>query len=272
MKCKYLIFASVLSFGIYTPVYSLGYLQTTTFPETIADKTFVEKINAAADGYGLWESEYDDDGKCITNCAYAGITIQQEAQTAMAATAQAVEFAQNYQQQYQAYQNQQSQQSSSYTGMGGPGRSCANYNPNINLDQNIPQYNPIVMTGGMRYSSQFGQRVHPISGKTSFHTGLDIAGPENTAIYAPANGMIEDIWVDSKCGLGMKIKHSNGYKTHYCHLNKNDYYNVGDNVQAGCLIGLLGNTGGSTGPHLHYGISYNGNYVDPARFTSYKTF
>ena len=122
---------------------------------------------------------------------------------------------------------------------------------------------PIVYT---MVSSPFGYRYHPISGKYKMHYGIALAAPTGRPIYATRGGTVSYTGYEAGgAGNWVQINHGDGYKSVYMHMTK---YVVrsGQNVSQGQLIGYCGSTGGSTGPHLHFGISYNGTYVNPANY------
>ena len=110
---------------------------------------------------------------------------------------------------------------------------------------------------GARLSSNFGMRKHPISGYNKLHKGVDFAAPIGTPVYAGGNGVVEFVGRNGGYGKYIRIRHNNEYKTAYAHLsgyNKKIY--KGSRVNQGEIIGFVGNTGNSTGPHLHYEIIY----------------
>ncbi len=113
-------------------------------------------------------------------------------------------------------------------------------------------------------SSPFGWRIHPITKRWSFHTGIDIAAPEGTPIFAADSGVVE--YAGWKSGYGNFIIINHGlYKTAYGHLSKIDVF-VGQYVTRGELIGRVGNTGISTGPHLHFEVRYRNRYTNPVTY------
>ncbi len=116
-------------------------------------------------------------------------------------------------------------------------------------------------------SSLYGKRYHPIFKKILFHYGIDIVGFYNKPIIATAKGTILKTRYNKYHGYGnyIVIKHKYGYETIYAHLNK-IYVKVGNTVNTGDTIGTLGNTGLSTGAHLHYEIRENNYPVDPQEF------
>ena len=125
-----------------------------------------------------------------------------------------------------------------------------------------PLANP---TSGLRLTSRFGTRKDPINKKRSMHYGIDFAGPIGAKIRAPAAGRV--IYAGRKGSFGkfIEINHGWGILTRYAHLNK-IYVSVGDRVKLNQKIGTLGNTGRSTGPHLHYEIRVNGTRRNPLKF------
>lgn len=116
---------------------------------------------------------------------------------------------------------------------------------------------------GARLSSPFGNRKHPISGYTRLHKGTDFAAPTGTPVYAAGNGTVE--WAARRGGYGnyIIVKHANGYKTAYAHLSRYARgLRKGKHVRQGDIIGYVGSTGASTGPHLHYEVYINGKPVN----------
>ena len=118
---------------------------------------------------------------------------------------------------------------------------------------------------GYWFSSDFGRRAHPLTGKLQFHNGLDIAAPWATPVIATADGVIEQIAKDPFFGNMIQIEHkSSQMKTLYGHLkNHADGLQVGRQVKRGEIIGYMGNSGRSTGTHLHYGVYANGKWQNP---------
>jgi len=114
-------------------------------------------------------------------------------------------------------------------------------------------------------SSAFGKRRDPIRQRWAMHYGLDMRAPLNSAVYATAAGVVTIASTHNDYGRLVEIDHGMGFKTRYAHLNK-ILVQVGQKVDYRDKIGLLGNSGRSTGPHLHYEIAHNGRPVDPMRF------
>ena len=126
---------------------------------------------------------------------------------------------------------------------------------------NIPSGKPCTYT---RISSPFGERIHPVYGKKSFHKGIDLAAPNGTPIYATADGVVAFAGVCNGYGNFIKLNHQNGYKTGYAHMSSM-VVKTNDKVKKGDLIGYVGSTGTSTGNHLHYEVYYNDQVTDPAK-------
>jgi murein DD-endopeptidase MepM/ murein hydrolase activator NlpD len=111
-------------------------------------------------------------------------------------------------------------------------------------------------------TSRFGPRISPFTGRRQFHAGLDIAGAPGTPVVAPARGRVEFVGNKGPLGNTVLIDHGFGIRTQYGH-NEKILVKRGDVVDRGQAIALLGNTGRSTGPHVHYVVEVNGKTVDP---------
>lgn len=117
-----------------------------------------------------------------------------------------------------------------------------------------------------RITSKFGNRIHPVTGvKVSFHNGVDIAAPVGSQIVAPSNGRITEIWDHPRGGKCLAMVGDNGIRYGFAHLSDNKLKNVGDQVNEGDIICKSGNTGASTGPHLHFTVKVNGQWEDPSK-------
>lgn len=118
---------------------------------------------------------------------------------------------------------------------------------------------------GARVSSGFGSRKHPILGYNRMHTGIDFAAPTGTAVFAAADGVVISARNEGGYGLIVRIRHANGVETRYAHLSRFAHKIApGRRVVQGSVIGHVGSTGMSTGPHLHYEVVVNGRAVDPS--------
>jgi murein DD-endopeptidase MepM/ murein hydrolase activator NlpD len=119
---------------------------------------------------------------------------------------------------------------------------------------------------GARISSGFGKRKHPILGYTKMHKGVDFAAPRNTPVFAAGDGVIEYAKRNGGYGKYIRIRHNTDYKTSYSHLARfAKYINEGKRVKQGDIIGYVGTTGRSTGPHLHYEIIFRNKQVNPLK-------
>jgi murein DD-endopeptidase MepM/ murein hydrolase activator NlpD len=124
---------------------------------------------------------------------------------------------------------------------------------------------PSLLPANGWFASGFSYRTDPFTGKKRFHKGLDISCDHGTPVYAPANGVITRRGRNGGFGKSISINHGNGIVTRYAHLSK---FNVskGQRVKKGDLIGYVGSTGRSTGPHLHYEVHKNGKAVNPMKY------
>lgn len=113
-----------------------------------------------------------------------------------------------------------------------------------------------------RVSSDYGTRMHPILGVQKFHNGVDFAAASGTPIMAAYNGTVVDASYNSSMGNYVMINHGDGLYTIYMHASKL-YVSSGQTVSRGEQIAAVGSTGRSTGPHLHFSVRLNGNYVNP---------
>jgi len=130
--------------------------------------------------------------------------------------------------------------------------------------QSIPAIQPVSNKELKRLASGFGMRIHPIYKIAKMHTGLDFTADVGTEIYATGDGVVEA--VDSKLsgyGHHVMIQHGYGFETLYAHMSR-VAVRPGQKVTRGEVIGYVGNSGASTGPHLHYEVIKNGEKVDPA--------
>jgi murein DD-endopeptidase MepM/ murein hydrolase activator NlpD len=138
---------------------------------------------------------------------------------------------------------------------------------NVILAQNLkaeirPEGRPVT-TGFI--SSYFGEREDPFSGRVGYHKGVDIAGSSGEDVVAVAAGVVT--WSGERTGYGnlVEINHGDGYVTRYAH-NERTLVTVGETVKRGDAVALMGSTGHSTGPHVHFEVLHNGRQVDPLSF------
>ncbi len=134
-----------------------------------------------------------------------------------------------------------------------------------NMIDSIPSIQPISNKNLKRIASGFGWRIHPIYKISKMHYGIDFSAPIGTKIYATGNGIIKDVNITRSYGLSISINHGYGYKTLYAHLSKS-FVKKNQFVNRGDIIGLVGNSGISTGSHLHYEVYKNNKPIDPALF------
>ena len=119
---------------------------------------------------------------------------------------------------------------------------------------------------GARLSSGFGMRRHPILGYSRMHRGVDFAAPKGTPIYAAGDGVVERAGRNGGYGKYIRLRHNGSYKTAYAHLSGYAKgVKRGRRVRQGQIIGYVGSTGQSTGPHLHYEVMVNGKQVNPRK-------
>ncbi|MBU0924383.1 M23 family metallopeptidase [bacterium] len=132
----------------------------------------------------------------------------------------------------------------------------------------IPNGQPLA---DISISSGFGYRKNPITNRNQFHRGIDIPAPMKTPIHSTADGIVEFVEPSNTGDYGrvIKIVHNYGFKTIYAHMSKT-YLSVGDIVKKGEVIGLVGNSGRSTAPHLHYEVKYINKILNPKNFMNWE--
>ena len=129
----------------------------------------------------------------------------------------------------------------------------------------IPAIQPVSNKQLTRIASGFGFRIHPIYGIPKMHNGLDFTAPQGTPIYATGDGVVSSAGPGTGTGNHVIINHGYGYETEYMHMVRIKV-RAGQHVKRGEVIGWVGSTGASTGPHCHYEVHVNGNPVDPVYF------
>lgn len=133
-------------------------------------------------------------------------------------------------------------------------------------NQNVPNISPIHSSELIKKSSGYGIRTHPITKATKMHTGVDLVARLGTKVMATADGKVVKIeHKSSGYGNNIILKHANGFKTRYAQL-QDIKVEIGQKVNQKDIIGTVGSSGTSTGPHLHYEIEFNGNKVDPEHY------
>lgn len=134
--------------------------------------------------------------------------------------------------------------------------------------ENIPAIQPVLNKDLTRVASGYGWRVDPVYHTRKFHQGMDFTAPTGTEIFATGNGQVSFVGWKQGYGNTVIVDHGFGYQTLYAHLFK-ALVRQGQKVKRGDIIALVGNTGKSTGPHLHYEVHYNEKAVDPRNFYFY---
>ncbi len=135
----------------------------------------------------------------------------------------------------------------------------------------VPSRNPL---SAARLTSSYGMRDHPVLGRRKQHNGIDLAAPTGTPVYATADGIINRAERSGSYGLVIYIDHGSDLETRYAHLSQLSV-GGGERVRKGDLVGYVGSTGRSTGPHLHYEVRVAGIAVDPVPYmqeTEARTF
>ncbi|GAA0875807.1 M23 family metallopeptidase [Wandonia haliotis] len=130
----------------------------------------------------------------------------------------------------------------------------------------IPAIQPVRNKDMTRVASGYGWRIDPVYKTRRMHWGMDFTAPVGTEVYSTGDGVVEELEIKSwGYGKSIVIDHGYGYKTRYAHLSA---FKVkkGDKVKRGDLIGLIGNSGKSTGPHLHYEVEHNGQKINPVGY------
>ena len=114
-------------------------------------------------------------------------------------------------------------------------------------------------------TSPGGLRINPVTGRREFHDGIDIAAPVGTPVVAPKDGTVIATGNSPTFGIFLRLRHADGYISFYAHLHRLAVA-AGDDVLQGEKLAYSGNTGRSTGPHLHFGLFRDGQYVDPINY------
>ena len=253
------------------------------FPKTFEDLSFKSRIDVLSEGYAPFEIEYDENGVCISGCAYPGITIKEDMRAVDEATEQMANLiAAANQEQQQTSQSGQSQQQNHPAQPNQPGEPVQPNTPTQNYSATDWCHNGLSTTLPLRYpvnmanfkyklTSDFGFRTSSPNG-ARFHPALDIGCPIGTPVYATADGVVASVSNQTSAGgagLFINIKHSNGLITQYLHLSQ-ALVKKGDNVRACQEIAKSGNSGVSKqgtsyGAHLDYRIRFDtnsNNYID----------
>jgi murein DD-endopeptidase MepM/ murein hydrolase activator NlpD len=117
-----------------------------------------------------------------------------------------------------------------------------------------------------KITNGFGLIIHPITGKTAFHNGIDITGKVGDKVKCPFNGVVSKVYFNDVGGNQLIIHHDNGFITGYAHLNKS-LVGISERIKQGQVIAEVGKTGRVTGPHLHFTLrDAKGNYLNPLQY------
>ena len=283
-----------------TASYAAGLLKAESFPGTFSDLSFQNRMAVLAEGYEGFETKFDSSGKCISGCPYRGITLAQMQRLSNENTVAGNAYINNLGQMADVVSSSPQQEIvdvaqnietspvapapvPSYPTPTppvvpsvptqpdvpsvptkpvvppAPQWKCTNHSNIVKITNTVPVQAPLDCD--LVITSDYGPRNAPTAGASTWHGGIDLSASTGTPVYAPAGGRVVAM-PGGSCGLGLEIDHGNGFVTKYCHLSARAV-SVGDVVQAGCHIGNVGNTGVSTGPHLHYAIIYNNKPFDP---------
>lgn len=131
--------------------------------------------------------------------------------------------------------------------------------PATSMRSAIPSRAPI---DGVRLSSDYGMRTHPVTGGLRAHKGIDLAAPIGTPIFATADGVVSKAEWFGSYGLYVSLQHGSNLETRYAHMSRLNVAS-GQRVRRGDIVGFVGSTGRSTGPHLHYEVRVDGVAVNP---------
>lgn len=229
-----------------------------------AEKTSLEATKAElAESQKKLEQKRADADKLLAELAKKGVEYQALVDESLHDSAtlkkQILEKEEQYDaakdREYKEYLAQlQQQQKPSYSG-GSAGTS-----------NNVAGVDWLVPISYTAFTSAYGWRDHPVYGGQRFHHGVDLAAPSGTPIYATRSGVVNTASYEAGgAGNYVSIDHKDGYSSIYMHMTRYVVY-AGQYVYAGQVIGYCGSTGASTGPHLHFGIYYNGSSVNPANY------
>lgn len=141
----------------------------------------------------------------------------------------------------------------------------------IKLQKELYKYTPLIWPCYGRVVSPFGWRIHPVYGEPHFHTGIDIANNIGTPIHATADGTVKYTGWQEGYGKVVVLEHKFGYSTVYGHLSTIKV-KPGQKISRGEVVGLMGDTGTSTGPHLHYEVWKDSRICNPVKFVNPEDF
>ena len=237
-----------------------GLLRAEKFPGTFQDLSFQTRLDVLTEGYDELETEYDEYGRCISGCAYQGITLA-EAEALSARASQELQ------------QVLAQEQSKSGTGViiVTPETPTTQTTPITQIQPVQPvDYFVSPLKRSLVVTSDYGERRAPKTSRgkgSSYHNGIDLRASKGTPVYAPADGKVVKAGNAGNSGNLIHLEHSFGVtdkkvKTVYAHLDRIDV-KKGVTVKKGQQIGTAGNTGNSGGDHLHYEFRFNEIKIDP---------
>ncbi len=278
MNYKKVLFCVLSICGLGGGSHGAGLLRAEKFPGTFQDLSFQTRLDVLTEGYDELETEYDEYGRCISGCAYQGITLA-EAEALSARAAQELQ------------QVLAQEQAKSGTGViivtpETPTTQTAPTKPETPTTQTTPtkpgtpttrtqpvqpvDYFASPLKRSLVVTSDYGERRAPKTSRgkgSSYHNGIDLRASKGTPVYAPADGKVVKAGNAGNSGNLIHLEHSFGVtdkkvKTVYAHLDRIDV-KKGVTVKKGQQIGTAGNTGNSGGDHLHYEFRFNEIKIDP---------
>ncbi len=242
-------------------------LVPTLAPKTFEDLSFEKQFEIKQADYDSYASEYDTSGVCVKNCPYTGYTFSDYLKKNELYTEKAIQDAWQWAEdndddswalQYDVPKTE------NYHSSGQSSFRIRQWSAAYGQYAKTPCLPPLL--GNVEIRSGFGLRWHPTEQKYKDHNGIDYVVAENTGVFAPAQGIVTRVGENAKNGKFVELRHPNGMYTLYLHLNSY-FVNKDDNVWGGDLFATTGNSGSSTGPHLHYSMkSANGNFINPVKF------
>lgn len=248
-------------------------LTAQSFPKTFNDLSFSDRVNVLTDGYLPFETVFDSSGNCVSGCPYTGITLAEVKAVTGAAERAAEQDLQIQKQNNQIQRHNNAVQEQDNRPQAHNNTVSEQNNMAIEHTYNNPSVDSFVPTGLPLRGTNTITSCYKIRWNRP-HNGIDVIG--NQTIYAVGSGNVVKIVNNctvgnSKCGGGygnyVEIKHNDTYTTKYAHLS-NVNVKVGDRVTTNTQIGIMGNTGHSTGKHLHFEILRSGIQINPRKINS----
>lgn len=147
-------------------------------------------------------------------------------------------------------------------GLGAPVELVSRSASSASLDAGVADFGRAMPLASVRLTSRFGMRFDPLAGGHRMHSGIDLAATEGTPVTAPQDGIVSFSNWSGGYGLLVAVEHASGIQTRFGHLSRVTV-RPGQQVRKGQVLGLVGSTGRSTGPHLHYEVRHRGRAIDP---------